>query len=93
MAAAYRELAEETAITQADVELRHLMDFTYHLHQCYVEVYAGVLNREVTIAGEENELYWSELNRPFFDMTQYAGEGNIGHMIEQVKLSRHLFLK
>ncbi|WP_284638541.1 NUDIX hydrolase [Paenibacillus silviterrae] len=86
--AAYRELEEETGITRKDIELRHVMDFTYYYQHCYVEVYAGKLKRDVTVSGEENELYWSDLNRDFFDTSLYAGEGNIGHMLEQVKLYR-----
>ena len=39
--AAYRELWEETAVTRDDIVLTHLMDFTYHIDECYVEVYAG----------------------------------------------------
>ncbi|WP_127578877.1 NUDIX hydrolase [Paenibacillus koleovorans] len=85
--AAYRELEEETGITYADIVLYHLMDFKYYFHPCYVEVYVGRLKRDVVVSGDENELYWSELTPDFFDMTLYGGEGNIGHMIEQVKLS------
>lgn len=85
--AAYRELREETGISKEDIVLRHLMDFTYYLQECYVEVYAGKLKRDVQVSGDENELYWSDLQRDFFDMSLYAGEGNIGHMIEQVKMS------
>jgi 8-oxo-dGTP diphosphatase len=86
--AAYRELEEETGITRNDIELRHVMDFTYYYQPCYVEVYAGRLKHDVSVSGEENELYWSDLNRNFFDMSLFAGEGNIGHMLEQVKLYR-----
>ncbi|MBN2981060.1 NUDIX hydrolase [Cohnella algarum] len=85
--AAYRELFEETGISKEDIVLRHLMDFTYYLQDCYVEVYAGKLMRDVQVSGDENELYWSDLHRDFFDMSLYAGEGNIGHMIEQVRMS------
>lgn len=88
--AAYREMFEETRITREDITLYHLMDFKYYFQQCYVEVYVGKLKREVNIYGEENDLYWSDLNKDFFDMSQYAGEGNIGHMIEQVNMSNHL---
>ncbi|MFD0716052.1 NUDIX hydrolase [Paenibacillus sp. GCM10027626] len=88
--AAYRELLEETNIPRDAITLHHLMDFKYYYQHCYVEVYVGKLNYNVEIAGDENELYWSDLDQNFFDMTRYAGEGNIGHMIEQVKQSRIL---
>ncbi|NOU93233.1 NUDIX domain-containing protein [Paenibacillus sp. LMG 31456] len=90
--AAYRELFEETCISKEDVTLYHLMDFKYYLQKCYVEVYVGKLKHDVIISGEENELYWSDLNQDFFDMSLYAGEGNIGHMIEQVNMSKDLIL-
>ncbi len=84
---AYRELFEETSITREDIMLTHLMDFTYCLDDCYVEVYAGKLNQAVTVRGEENELYWSGTDEDFFDMARYAGEGNIGHIMEHIKYS------
>lgn len=86
MEAAYRELFEETGISKADVTLHHVMDFTYYVHQCYVEVYVGRLKRDIQVSGDENELYWTDLKQNFFDMSRYAGEGNIGHMIEQVNM-------
>ncbi|MEQ7054394.1 NUDIX hydrolase [Paenibacillus alvei] len=89
---AYRELAEETSISKEDITLHHLMDFTYHYQKCYVEVYVGKLKHDVAIHGDENELYWSELTHDFFDMTLYAGEGNIGHMIEQVNMYKDTIL-
>lgn len=82
--AAYRELLEETNISKEDIDLHHLMDFKYYLQNCYVEVYVGKLKGEVSVFGDENILYWSDLDNNFFDMCLYAGEGNIGHMIEQV---------
>jgi len=85
-AAAYRELFEETGITNEDIKLTHLMDFIYHLSNVYVEVYVGKLNKSLTLQGDENELYWSDLSCNFFDTSLFAGEGNIGHIIEQVKL-------
>lgn len=92
LAAAYRELWEETAITQNDILLTHLMDFTYHLDQVYVEVYVGKLNKEVAVAGEENQLFWSDLNHDFFSLSDYAGEGNIGHILEHIQLSKDKLL-
>lgn len=84
--AAYRELYEETGITKEDIRIVHLMDFTYPLCDEYVEVYAGGLKREVTLREEKNPLLWISADSSFFDMTKYAGEGNIGHIMEHIKL-------
>lgn len=86
--AAYRELWEETSITRGDINLIHVMDFTYHLSSCRLEVYAGKLRGPVEVSGDENELYWSGLDENYFDMSRYAGEGNIGHILEQIKFYR-----
>lgn len=90
--AAYRELLEETSISNDDIVLHHLMDFKYYQQNCYVEVYVGKLKRDVAVSGDENQLYWSELNHDFFDLSLYAGEGNIGHMIEQVNMCKDKIL-
>ena len=84
--AAYRELFEETSIKSNDISLTHLVDFSYPLDNCYVEVYVGKLNKYVKVQGDENDLYWSELNHNFFDSSQYAGYGNIGHIMELIWL-------
>ena len=86
-AAAYRELSEETGITRGDISLVHLMDFSYPLDPCYVEVWAGQLKRGVQPFGDENPLFWSGMDCDFFDMKQYAGEGNIGHIMEHIKIN------
>ena len=84
--AAYRELLEETNISSKDIKLNHMMDFTYYFQDCYVEVYVGKLNKAISVKGDENDLYWSDLMCNFFDMSLFAGEGNIGHVLEQVKM-------
>ncbi len=91
--AAYRELEEETTITKDDIILSHLMDFTYHFGNCYLEVYVGRLNKTIQVSGDENELFWSDLNHNFFDSTQYAGEGNIGHIMMHVEMFQKELLK
>lgn len=93
MDAAYRELFEETSITGEDIKLTHLMDFVYRLDDITVEVYVGRLNKDVEVYGDENDLYWSELDCDFFDMTKYAGEGNIGHMMEHIKMAKDKVLQ
>ena len=88
LTAAYRELHEETAITSGDISLVHLMDFTYFFaDSCRVEVYVGTLEREVSVHGDENDLVWLDVTEDFFDMTKFAGEGNIGHIYEIIKIN------
>jgi len=92
LTAAYRELEEETGITRHDIILTHLMSTSYPLDNCYLEVYVGRLNKPVCVTGEENELYWSKTDCNFFDATQYAGEGNIGHIMMHIEMHRQELL-
>ena len=87
MQAAYRELEEETSITSDDIKLTHLMDFTYYREDCFIEVYFGKLNKEVEVIGDENELFWSDLDKDFSDESKYAGNGNIDHILKVVKIT------
>lgn len=82
--AAYRELFEETGISREDITLYHMMDFTYYNQECVVEVYVGVLTGDVELRPEKHPLHWISAKEDFFDLEKYAGEGNIGHMVEQM---------
>ena len=84
--AAYRELREETGITNNDITLTHIMNFQYKMQDMELEVYAGKLNKNVDLIEELNKLYWIDKNENFFDLEKYAGEGNIGHMVQQVEI-------
>lgn len=90
--AAYRELMEETHIHSSDITLHHVMDFTYHINQIQLEVYAGRLAKTIDVYGDENKLEWIKLSADFFDSEQFAGEGNIGHMLEQVNMNKEVIL-
>ena len=83
---AYRELFEETNISKNNVELKHFMNIEYVSFNKSLEVYYGILNKEVELVEEVNKLEWVDINDNFFDMTRYAGEGNIGHIIEEIKI-------
>ncbi|MBE6161336.1 MAG: NUDIX hydrolase [Firmicutes bacterium] len=83
---AYRELVEETNISKNDVELKHFMNIEYVSFNKSLEVYYGILNKDVELVEEVNKLEWVDINDNFFDMTKYAGEGNIGHIIEEIKI-------
>lgn len=83
---AYRELREETNINSNDISLIHFMNIEYTTFNKLIEVYYGVLNKEVTLVEEVNKLKWVSTNDNFFNMNKYAGEGNIGHIIEEIKI-------
>lgn len=82
---AYRELVEETNIKREDAHLIHFMNLTYVKWNKELEVYYGLLNKKVTLVEEVNKLEWVSINDNFFDMNKYAGGGNIGHIIEEIK--------
>ena len=84
---AYRELKEETNIGNADIKLTHFMNIEYIAYDKLIEVYYGILNKEVELIEEVNKLEWIDINDNFFDITKYAGEGNIGHIIEEIKIN------
>lgn len=84
--AAYRELQEETGITNKDITLTSLMNMQYKMSNIELEVYTGKLNKEVDLVEEINKLEWMDKTENFFDIERFAGEGNIGHMLEQVKI-------
>lgn len=83
---AYRELEEETNITKRDITLVHFMNIEYLKFNKSIEVYYGILNNEVELVEEVNKLTWQNINDNFFDVKKYAGEGNIGHIIEEIKI-------
>ena len=69
--AAYRELREETGITNRDITLTHIMNFQYKMQDMELEVYAGKLNKNVDLIEELNKLYWIDKNATFFDLEKY----------------------
>lgn len=83
---AYRELVEETNISKEDTNLINFMNIEYVSMNKVLEVYFGILNKEVKLIEEVNKLEWVSIEDNFFDMNKYAGEGNIGHIIEEIKI-------
>ena len=86
--AAYRELQEETGITNKDIKLTHIMNFQYEMSDMELEVYTGKLNKDVKLIEEVNKLFWLDKNENFFDINKFAGEGNIGHMLQQAEIHK-----
>lgn len=79
---AYRELYEESGITKDDITLKPFIDFTWHPVEMEMKVFVGKLNKKVSLKEELHTLHWIDINENFFDMSKFAGEGNIGHMVE-----------
>ncbi len=90
--AAYRELQEETGITDKDISLAHIMNFQYDVDDMELEVYYGKLNKEVELVEEVNHLYWVDKQENFFDFNKFAGEGNIGHIVRQADIFKKKLL-
>lgn len=83
--AAYRELFEETEITRESVHLTHLLDYIFHIDNCYVEVYVGKLHTDVEVHGDENELHWMDFDENYFNTAKFAGEGSLGQILEHIQ--------
>lgn len=91
--AAYRELNEETGITNNDIELNALMNFQYKVPDFELEVYVGKLNKDVVLVEEVNELKWIDKNENFFDTEKFAGDGNIGHILRHAEQNKNIYKK
>lgn len=84
--AAYRELFEETGISNKDIELDHFMDLNYFKYENNVQVYYGILKHEVKLVEEKNKLEWVSINEEILDNSKFAGNYNIPHIIRQIKI-------
>ena len=69
--AAYREL--------------FLLDYTFHIDECFVEVYVGKLHKEIDVYGDENELLWMDFDENYFNTAKFAGEGSLGQILEHIQ--------
>lgn len=84
--AAYRELFEETGISNQDIELEHFMDLNYFKYGNNLQVYYGFLKHKVDLVEEKNKLEWVAINEKILDNSKFAGNYNIPHIIKQIKV-------
>ena len=84
--AAYRELFEETGISEDDIKLDHFMDLTYYKYENYISVFYGILEHEVNLVEEKNKLEWVDLGDNLLDCRRFAGNYNIPHIVKQIKM-------
>ena len=84
--AAYRELFEETGISNKDIKLEHFMDLNYFKYENNIQVYYGILSHEVKLVEEKNKLEWLDINEKLLDNNKFGGNYNIPHIIRQIKV-------
>ena len=84
--AAYRELFEETGISNKDIELDHFMDLNYFKYENNLQVYYGILKHKVNLVEEKNKLEWVTINEELLNNSKFAGNYNIPHIIRQIKV-------
>lgn len=84
--AAYRELFEETGISSKDIKLDHFMDLNYFKYENNIQVYYGILEKNVKLVEEKNKLEWLTINNELLNIKKFAGNYNIAHIIEQIKV-------
>ncbi|HZJ87471.1 MAG TPA: NUDIX domain-containing protein [Erysipelothrix sp.] len=85
LSGAYRELYEETGISQKDVEIKPLFFTQYFEDALELQVYYGYLKDDVTLKEEIHPLLWVDMSEDFRH-DKFAGHGNIEHMISILKL-------
>ena len=83
---AYREIFEETGISNNDIELDHFMDLNYFKYENNLQVYYGILKHDVTLVEEKNKLEWVTIDDKLLDNSKFAGNYNIPHIIRQIKV-------
>ena len=86
ISAAYRELEEETGITSKYIHLTYVMNFQYKILDIELEVFTGILKKDVNLIEEVNKLLWINKNENFYDLEKFAGEGNIWHIIKHIEI-------
>lgn len=84
--AAYRELFEETGISNTDIKLDHFMDLNYFKYENNLQVYYGILENEVKLVEEKNKLEWVKIDDGLLNNDKFAGNYNIPHIIRQIKV-------
>ncbi|MGM9596297.1 MAG: NUDIX hydrolase [Eubacteriales bacterium] len=85
--AAYRELYEETGIGRELIRLVNVMNLSYPREtDILCEVWAGKLCRDLTVSRDENPLIWVSTDSDFSDVSRFAGEGNIYHMMKYIEI-------
>ena len=82
--AAYRELYEETGISNKDIDLDYFLELNYFKYGNTLQVYYGILKHDVELVEEKNKLEWVDIGDNLLNNTKFAGNYNIPHIIKQI---------
>ena len=85
LSAAYRELEEETGIAPSAVTLRPVMEFRYFREGFELIVFWGRLREDPVLREEINPLLWVDRSEDFTDGEEFAGMGNIAHILREIE--------
>ena len=64
------------------------MDITYFKYGNNLQLYYGILDKEVTLVEEKNKLEWVSIDNEslLLDNIKFSGNYNIHHIIKQIKV-------
>lgn len=81
---AYRELKNETGLTEDDITLQHIFDFTYVLDQRRLQVFAGSIARAQTLRRREDSLLWADIRRDLCDDYELFNSNCLNHILSSI---------
>jgi 8-oxo-dGTP diphosphatase len=81
---------EESGILKNDIVLAPLMDYVWHPMDMEMHVFYGTLKQDVLLKEEAHPLHWISIEENFFNISKFAGEGNIGHMLMIWRMAKEI---
>lgn len=84
---AYRELQNATGLTEDDITLQHIFDFTYVLDRRRLQVFAGSVSQaqvRKALRHRENSLLWADVGRDLCDDYEFFNGNCISHILSSI---------
>lgn len=86
--AAYRELYEESGLSEDDISLTHFLSLIHPLDATEIQVFAGKLHKSPKLREELNPLVWVSRHADFGDASRFAGGGQTSYILDQLAYYR-----
>ena len=84
---AYRELQKATGLTEDDITLQHIFDFTYVLDRRRLQVFAGSINQSLglkVLSKRDNSLLWADVGRDLCDDYEFFNGECLNHILSSI---------